>query len=76
MNLAWLVANTGLDAIVAGVLEPAERQRVADEARAIFQRLGAKPYLAQLDAALAAEPPSDGQVTGRQTPAADEVRTA
>ncbi len=53
MNISWVVANTSLDAIVADALEPAERQRVADEARAIFERLGAQPYLAQLDTAIA-----------------------
>jgi len=54
LGVAWLAAQTGLDAIVAGALDGAERQRVADEARATFERLGARPYLAELDAALAA----------------------
>jgi tetratricopeptide (TPR) repeat protein len=76
MNLAWVVANTGLDAIVADVLEPAERQRVADETRAILERLGAKPYLAQLDAALGGRPPTDARAASQPVPAADEVRTA
>ena len=75
MNLSWVVANTGLDAIVAGALEPAELQRVADEARAIFERLGAKPYLDQLDAALASTP-GRTRAPERPVPAADEVRLA
>ena len=76
MNLPWMVAGTGLDAIVADALEPAERQRVADEARAIFERLGAQPHLAQLDAALAAAPATDAPPSGRSAPAPDEVRSA
>ena len=76
MNLPWLVAITGLDAIVADALEPAERQRVADEARAIFERLGAHPYLAQLDAALADAPAAEVRPHGRSVPATDEVRSA
>ena len=76
MNLSWLVAVTALDAIVADALEPAERQRVADEARAILERLGAKPYLAQLDAALAAAPTADPRAGGRSVPTPDEVRSA
>ena len=75
IGLAWVAANTGLDAIVADALEPAERQRVADETRAVFERLGAKPYLAQLDAALEGASPTDPQpASGRSVPAADEVR--
>ena len=74
--MAWVVANTGLDAIVADALEPAERQRVADETRAIFERLGAQPYLAQLDAALAGAPTVGVRAPDRSVPAADEVRSA
>ena len=75
LGLSWIVANTGLDAIVADVLEPAERQRVADEARATFERLGARPYLEQLDAALAGATPTDGRATGRSVLVPDEVRS-
>jgi hypothetical protein len=76
LGLSWVVANTGLDAIVAGALEPAERQRVADEARVIFERLGAKPYLAQLDAALVgAAPRADPRQASHSVSAADEVRS-
>ena len=57
LGLAWMLANAGLEAIIANVLEPAERQRVADEVRDILTRLGAVPYLAELDAALTAAPP-------------------
>ncbi len=76
MNLPWLVASTGLDAIVADALEPAGRQRVAEEARAIFERLGAQPYLAQLVAALADAPAADVRPPGRSVVASDEVRSA
>ena len=75
LGLSWVAANTGLDAVVADVLEPAERQRVADEARATFERLGARPYLAQLDAALAGAASTDTRATGRSLPVADEVRS-
>jgi class 3 adenylate cyclase/tetratricopeptide (TPR) repeat protein len=56
LDLSWPLALTALDAVYAGVLEPGERQRVAEEARAIFERLGAGPYLEQLDAALSRSP--------------------
>jgi len=52
-----------LDMLETGALEPAERQRVAEEARAFFERVGATPFIARLDAALArdaaAAPKSD-----------------
>ena len=76
MNLPWVVAITGLDAIVADALQPAGRQRVAEEARAIFERLGAQPYLAQLVAALADAPAADVRPPGRSVAASDEVRSA
>jgi len=76
MGLWWTLANASLDAIVADALEPAERQRVADEARTIFERLGAHPYLAQLDAALGGTPPIAVRAPDRSVPAADEVRSA
>jgi class 3 adenylate cyclase/tetratricopeptide (TPR) repeat protein len=75
LGLAWVAANIGLDAIIADALEPAERQRVADEARATFERLGARPYLVQLDAALSRAPALEPRAAGRPVPAADEVRS-
>ncbi|HET7686459.1 MAG TPA: hypothetical protein VFM19_08660, partial [Candidatus Limnocylindria bacterium] len=77
LNLAWPLALTALDAVIADVLEPAERQRVADEARAIFERLGARPALRELDAALGAAP-SAGSAGARErqaVPTADELRS-
>jgi class 3 adenylate cyclase/tetratricopeptide (TPR) repeat protein len=56
LGLVWPLALAGLEAIVANVLEPGERQRVATEVRDILTRLGATPYLAELDTALAAAP--------------------
>ena len=70
LELSWLVALTGLDAIVSGVLDASERQRVADETRAIMERLGARPYLGQLEDALA-QPPLP--VTAVQDPSAERV---
>ena len=76
LGLVWHVAGTGLDAIVADALEPAERQRVADEARAIFERLGARPYLAQLEAALSGVTATEARAPDRSRSSADEVRSA
>jgi hypothetical protein len=74
LNLSWPVALTGLDAIVADALEPVERQRVADEVRAILERLGARPYLAQLDALLGRVPEAQPHRAAARTEAAvDEV---
>ena len=76
MSLWWTLANTGLDAIVADALEPAERQRVADEARTIFERLGAVPYLKQLDAALSRAGTANVRAASQPVRATDEVRSA
>jgi class 3 adenylate cyclase/tetratricopeptide (TPR) repeat protein len=74
LNLSWLVALTCLDAVIADALEPAERQRAADEARAIFERLGARPYLAQLDAVLERVPVAQPHRSAARSEAAvDEV---
>ncbi len=73
LNLRWIVALTGLDAIFSDVLEPAERQRVADEARAILEKLLARPYLAQLDALLAEAPASRSPAAARTEAISDEV---
>jgi tetratricopeptide (TPR) repeat protein len=53
VGLAWDEALTGLD--MAILLDPSQPQvrAVADSTRQILERLGAKPYLARLDAALA-----------------------
>jgi len=50
------LAMCQLDLVVVGAMEPAERQRAADEARATFERLGMRPYLERLERALAAKP--------------------
>jgi hypothetical protein len=75
LDAPWLLAQIGLDAVIADALEPAERQRVADEARAIFERLGARPYLDQLDAALnrASERHVATEARATPSPATDEV---
>ncbi|MCV0402824.1 MAG: AAA family ATPase [Chloroflexi bacterium] len=52
LELWWPLGLVALDAVIAGVLDPGETQRVADEARSTFTRLGARPYLDQLDEAL------------------------
>ena len=48
----WL-ALCQLDAIETGILEPAEDRRAADDARAFFERMGARPLTDRLDGALA-----------------------
>jgi class 3 adenylate cyclase/tetratricopeptide (TPR) repeat protein len=55
LGLPTLLAFCQLDIIQTGALEPAERQRVATEARAFFERVGATPFLARLEAALVGE---------------------
>jgi hypothetical protein len=55
LGLPTFLALCQLDVIETGALEPAERQRVTTEARAFFERVGATPFLARLDAALVRE---------------------
>ena len=65
-GLNWHLARRLLDVVVAlGPDDPRSREG-ADEARMIFERVGARPYLAKLDAALAAGRPI----------AADRIATA
>ncbi len=60
--------------VVADALEPAERQRVADETRTILERLGARPNLAQLEALLARVPVAEPLPSAARSDAAvDEV---
>ena len=50
------LAMCQLDLVIVGAMEPAERQRAADEARATFEQLGMRPYLERLDQALGTPP--------------------
>jgi hypothetical protein len=50
------LARTGLDMILLLGPDHPDVPAVAAEARAIFERLSAQPYLDRLDAALAASP--------------------
>jgi class 3 adenylate cyclase/tetratricopeptide (TPR) repeat protein len=45
-----------LDIVITGALDPAERRAAADEARGFFEKVGARPFLARLEAALAVTP--------------------
>ncbi|HEX2883180.1 MAG TPA: hypothetical protein VHQ42_01275, partial [Candidatus Limnocylindria bacterium] len=47
---------TDLDIVITGSLEPDERQRAGEEARALAERLGSPPLLARLERAIAAAP--------------------
>jgi hypothetical protein len=55
LGLAYLLGMCDLDIVIVGAMEAEERRRAADEARAIFTRLGAQPLLARLDVSLGAE---------------------
>jgi hypothetical protein len=50
-GLRFELGLCALDVITCGAMDPDERRRVADEARAIFTELRAAPYLSRLDAA-------------------------
>ena len=63
----WL-AFCQLDLLETGAMEPAERRRAADEARAYFERVGAAPLITRLDAALA-RVPSTPPATSMRPPA-------
>jgi hypothetical protein len=65
------LAMCQLDLVVVGAMEPAERQRAADEARASFERLGMRPYLERLERALAAKP-----IASATTPSAITIDAA
>lgn len=53
LDLPWMLAQTGLEATIAGAFEASEGQRLADETRVILERLGARPYLDELTRTLA-----------------------
>jgi hypothetical protein len=67
----WL-ALCQLDAIEVDALEPAERDRAGDEARVFFERVGARPMLARLEAALARR--QAATAPAERTPSGSEVR--
>jgi hypothetical protein len=67
----WL-ALCQLDIIETGALEPAERRRAADEARGFLERVGARPFIERLDAALAREPAATGSL-GTRTSVAESA---
>jgi hypothetical protein len=55
LGLDFDVAMTGMDFVTLLPDEP-EARETADEARRLFERLGARPFLARLEAASSAEP--------------------
>ncbi len=57
LGLTTFLAFCRIDLLETGAMEPAERRRAADEARAFFEALGAAPLLARIDAALASTAP-------------------
>jgi hypothetical protein len=56
LTLDFVFARSVLDAVHVLGPEPEPVAAAAQDARAIFERLGARPYLALLDAALARKP--------------------
>ncbi len=68
LGLIVPLAMCQLDLVIVGAMEPAERQRAADEARATFERLGMRPFLERLERALATPPV---RATDRTSHAAD-----
>jgi len=69
------LAMCQLDLVVVGAMEPAERQRAAEEARSTFERLGMRPFLERLDRALAT-PPVRVVVSSASAPEAEVGRPA
>ncbi len=73
IGLDYTLALCDLDIVVTGAMEPAERRRAAEEARATFTRIGAEPFLDRLNAAVAAEaagaPAATGKRSGERQPA-------
>ena len=65
----WL-ALCQLDLVETGAMEPAERRRAGEEARAYFERVGAAPLIARLEAALARVPARTPGSTGERSVAA------
>jgi class 3 adenylate cyclase/tetratricopeptide (TPR) repeat protein len=68
IGLAWDEALTGID--MATLLEPSEPEvrSAAGSAREILVRLGAKPFLQRLDAAMARSTSAEGPTTGAREP--------
>ncbi len=76
LGLTVTLANCQLDIVLTGAMDPAERQRAADEARATFERLGMRPSLERLDAALASTPSTTRPAPGEPAGATNEVGQA
>jgi len=68
VGLPWDEALAGID--MATLLDPSEPEvrTVAESTRAILMRLGAKPFLARLDAAMARSTSAASGTTGRTEP--------
>jgi hypothetical protein len=68
LGLAWDEALTGID--MATLLEPSEPEvrSAAESAREILARLGAKPFLQRLDAAMARSTLAEGPTTTAREP--------
>ncbi|MDH4334385.1 MAG: AAA family ATPase [Chloroflexota bacterium] len=70
--VTWL-ALCQLDIVEMGAMEPAERQRMAEEARTFFERVGARPLIERLDAALTREATAAPSGAAQPVAAAEKV---
>ncbi len=70
IHLDWVVALVGFEFVsVVGADHPATREAAA-RSRAIFERVGARPWLAKLDAAMASSPSKAARPAGHTEVAA------
>jgi hypothetical protein len=80
LGLATFLALSQLDLVETGAMEPAERRRAAEEARAFFERVGARPLIERLEAALArvpgTNPPSSAPRIAVAPIAAEQVQSS
>ncbi|MFN8622986.1 MAG: adenylate/guanylate cyclase domain-containing protein [Chloroflexota bacterium] len=67
LNLTWLEALTCLDQVLLLGPDDPDAEDAADRARDVFTRLGARPFLAKLDEALAGSPVTPDRSTARTT---------
>jgi hypothetical protein len=75
LGLRHLLALCQLEMLIAGVGEPAERRRAAEEARAFWESVGAVALLARLDEAEARRPASAPSTSPRPSAGVAAVRT-
>ena len=68
------VAHVALDFVLLVGPDIPEARAAGEQARVIFERVGAKPYLERLDAAMARATPSESESTAESVDSATAVR--